>query len=48
MIKMIDVSYKDIITKVTMTFPKSLNYIYVENGAGKSTLLDCISGLNTS
>lgn len=46
MIKIMNLSYMDILADINVNFNKGIIYIKGENGSGKSTLLDCISKLN--
>ncbi len=46
MIKITNLSYKDILKKIEVEIPKGIIFLKGRNGAGKSTLLDCICKLN--
>ena len=46
MIKITNLSYKDILKKIEVEIPKGIIFLKGKNGAGKSTLLDCICKLN--
>ena len=47
-IRVINLSYKDILKECNVTFTKGVNYLKGENGTGKSILMDCLSGINRS
>lgn len=47
-IRINNLSYKDIIRDINITFIQGINFLKGENGAGKSILMDCLSGINSS